>query len=374
MADSSSKRKVLFLVDSLSNRGAAHVLTTLVQYIDKTKFDVTVCAINGGGKYEAIIKENVNYKVISSGGGFRDKLVNKWQSLSWVYKLYMPKDSDVEIAYTEGLAAKLLSHSSNKRAKKYAWIHSDMTKNHWSQEYYNDLSAEAKVYNRFDKIISVSNNICSAFKSVLPQVNVPVKTIYNPIDSLAIRVKSFGLAEDVVKSSTIRLVAKGRLEAQKGFDRLLRVVNRLIEDGFDLELWILGDGADRGILQHYITSHNLQEKVKLMGYHQNPYKYLVQGDLFVCPSLAEGYSISVTEALILGLPVITTECSGMSELLKDGEAGVITENTEEALYEGIKKLLNDPALLAQYRKRSEVRGWDFDVEALMVPIEKLLQE
>ena len=59
MADSNTKRKILFLVDSLSETGAAQVLTTLVQYIDKTKFDVTVCAINGGGKYEAMIKEEL---------------------------------------------------------------------------------------------------------------------------------------------------------------------------------------------------------------------------------------------------------------------------------------------------------------------------
>ena len=374
MADSNTKRKILFLIDSLSETGAAQVLTTLVQYIDKTKFDVTVCAINGGGKYEAMIKEEANYKVILTGSGFRNNLVNKWQSLSWVYKFYVPKDSDVEIAYTEGLATKLLSHSSNKKAKKIAWIHSDLTKNHWSKEFYKDLAEETKVYNQFDRIIGVSENIVSAFRSTLPQVNVPVETIYNPIDSLSIRVKSFALADDVNQTKTFRLVTIGRLEPQKGYDRLLRVVNRLIGENYDIELWILGDGADRGILQRYIKSNNLQDRIKLMGYHQNPYKYLTQGNLFVCSSLSEGYSTAVTEALILGLPVVTTDCSGMAELLKGGECGLITRNTEDALYEGIKKLLNDPELLEQYKQKAETRGWDFDIEALMVPIEKLLAE
>ena len=373
MADSANIRKILFLVNSLSDSGAARVLTTLVQYIDKTKFDVTVCAIHGGGKYETIIQENANYKVILSGGNFKNTLVNSSKFQSWAYKLYVPKDSDVEIAYTEGLATKLLSCSSNKKAKKYAWIHSDLTKNHWASEFYKDLEEETKVYNRYNKIIGVSDYTVSAFKTVLPQVNVPVQTIYNPIDSLAVRVKSFGEAE-VAKSKTTRLVTMGGLVPQKGYDRLLRVVNRLIGDGFDLELWILGDGGERGILQRYINSNNLQERVKLMGFQQNPYKYLVQGDLFVCSSLSEAYSTAVTEALILGLPIVTTECNSMAELLKNGEAGFITANTEDALYDGIRHLLQDSAKLELYKQKSETRGWDFDIEALMVPIEKLLLE
>ena len=374
MAGSVQKRKVLFLVDSLSNGGVGHVLTTLVQYIDKTKFEVTVCAIHGGGKYEAIIQENANYKVLLSGGGLRKKLITSQKFLSWAYKLYVPKDSDVEIAYSEGLATKLLSYSSNKKAKKYAWIHSDLQRNHWASEFYKDLAEETKVYNRYDKIIGVSDNTVSAFKAVFPQVNVPVETIYNPIDSLAIRVKSLGVAADSNKSETTRLVTMGRLEPQKGFDRLLRVVNRLIGDGFNLELWIVGEGAERGILQRYINTNKLKERVKLLGFQQNPYKYLAQGNLFVCSSLSEAYSTAVTEALILGLPIITTECSGMAELLKNGEAGLITNNSEDALYDGIKKLLQDPAQIEQYKQKAEVRGWDFDIEALMVPIEKLLAQ
>ena len=62
---SDSKRKILFLVETLDSGDAGKALSVLVQYIDKTKYDVTVCAINGGGQYEPIIKENVNYKARS---------------------------------------------------------------------------------------------------------------------------------------------------------------------------------------------------------------------------------------------------------------------------------------------------------------------
>ena len=96
--------------------------------------------------------------------------------------------------------------------------------------------------------------------------------------------------------------------------------------------------------------------------------------MFVCSSLSEGYSTAVTEALILGLPVITTNCSGMHELLKDGECGIITENSEEALYLGLKELLNNPYQLKVLKVKSEERGQEFSLHNLVSSIENLLSE
>ena len=115
---SNSKRKILFLIESLDSGDAGKALSTLVQYIDKTTYDVTVCSINAGGQYESIIRENVNYKAILTGeGGMKHKMVYKNLPMSMVYKFYVPQGSDVEIAYSEGFATKLLSCSSNKKAK-----------------------------------------------------------------------------------------------------------------------------------------------------------------------------------------------------------------------------------------------------------------
>ena len=73
------------------------------------------------------------------------------------------------------------------------------------------------------------------------------------------------------------------------------------------------------------------------------------------------------------MPVLATETPELKEILKNGDSGLITSNTEEALYKGIKSLLDDPNLLEQYRQKGEARGWDFDIEALMVPYETLFQ-
>lgn len=367
-----SKRKVLFLIESLHGGKAAKALATLVQYIDKTKFDVTVCAINGGGKYESTISENVNYKVILKDGmrGTKYSLVYKRLPMSMVYKMFVPQGNDIEIAYTEGFATKLLSCSSNTKAKKYAWVHSDLHSNHWTQEVFSNIKDETKAYNQYDKIIGIAGLVCDAFRKEFPDVTKPVEKIYAPIDSLSVRLKSLNASNEDENGVKVRLVAHGRLEAHNEYARLLRIVNRFVKEGYDIGLWIFGDGSQRGILDHYVKENALQDKVKLFGPHPNPYRYLVQGNLFVCSS----YSSAVIKALILGLPVVATETPELTELLKNGESALITANTEEALYAGIKKLLDDPKLLAEYKQKGEARGWDFDIEALMVPVENLLQE
>ena len=376
------KRKVLFLIESLAGGGAEKVLATLVQHIDKERFDVTVCSISGGGKYEDTIRNIVAYRAIlkdSKDGNVWEKwlyvlmhhLVYKWLPLSWVYCFFVPQGSDVEVAFVEGFTTKLLSHSTNRRAKKYAWVHIDLHQNHWTKKVYGDLEEEAEAYNQYTEIFGVSNTVVSAFYQEFPEVTVPVETIYNPIDTHDIQSRA-NESVDLKRGKSLLMVTVGRLEPQKSYMRLLRITKKLIEDGMDVELWILGDGTERKLLEQFVSENKMQERVCLLGFHTNPYKYLRQGDLFVCSSLSEGYSTAVTEALILGLPVITTDCSGMAELLKNGECGVITENDEAALCEGLKRLLTDKSLLEHYRHKAIERGKEFSIEHLMKPIEAVL--
>ena len=377
-----NKRRVLFLIESLAGGGAEKVLTTLVQHIDKERFDVTVCAISGGGKYEDAIKRQVSYKAILAepkNGNVWERwlyvlkhhLVYKWLPLSWVYRVFVPQNSDVEVAFVEGFTTKLLSYSTNLVAKRYAWVHIDLHQNHWTKSVYDNLKEETDVYNQYTELFGVSNTVVSAFRKELPNVTVPVETVYNPIDVHDILSRANEIV-DLKRGKSLLMVTVGRLEPQKSYMRLLRIAKNLIEDGMDVELWILGDGTERNLLEQYVSENKMQERVCLLGFHANPYKYLRQGDLFVCSSLSEGYSTAVTEALILGLPIITTDCSGMAELLQNGECGVITENDEAALYEGLKRLLADKSLLEHYRHKAIERGKEFSIEHLMKPIETIL--
>ena len=109
------------------------------------------------------------------------------------------------------------------------------------------------------------------------------------------------------------------------------------------------------------------------GYQLNPYKYVAKCDLFVCASYAEGFSTAATEALIVGTPVCTVEVSGMREMLgSNNEWGIITQNNDEALYQGIKQLLDDPKLLQHYKRQAIIRGRDFSTVKTVQAVEQML--
>lgn len=369
-----SKTKVLFLIESLAGGGAEKVLTTLVQHINKQLFEVTVCAITHGGIYEEPISRVVKYKpIIKSNNQLLNKILYKliynYLPIRWVYNLFIPKDNDIEIAFCEGFATKLLSYSPLKQ--KIAWVHTDLISNPWTQGLvYNSLSQERESYARYAKIIGVSNNVSEAFYE---KFSINIETIYNPINSSDILNKA-NTPANLPAKNRIRLVTAGRLVQQKGYDRLVKVVKDLRDAGFIFELWILGEGTDRDFLEDYIRKNNLTEFIHLCGFTNNPYPYIMTCDLFVCSSRSEGYSTAVTEALILGIPVITTKCSGMKELLgNENQWGIIVENNETSLYKPLHKILTNPQYLNELQNKAKERGAQFKIELLIASIENMLQ-
>ena len=380
------KYKILFLIESLAGGGAEKVLITLLQHINYNHFDITLCCVSNIGKYLNDIHPNVHYISIfpkpNNLTGFskfcyqiKYKLMYNWLPLKWVYQWFIPHHADVEIAFVEGFATKLLAHSTNKKAKKIAWIHIDLEQFHWTQSIYKNIKQEENVYQKFNQLITVSETARIGFQRRFRNVDVPIKTLYNPIDSKEIIDKSLLTNSLPLRNKDkIRLVSIGRFTKQKAYIRLLNIINQLNIQKYPIELWLIGDGEQRELLETYTKKNHLENIVTLWGFQDNPYAYLVQCDLFVCSSISEGNSTAVTEALILGLPVITTNCSGMHELLKNGECGMITDNSEEALYIGLKRLLDNPSLLQHYRNKAIDRGKDFSLQKLIEPIEKLLME
>ena len=97
----------------------------------------------------------------------------------------------------------------------------------------------------------------------------------------------------------------------------------------------------------------------------------MQADVFICSSRSEGFSTAVTEALVLGLPVVTTECAGMDELLSNGQYGIICENNNLALEKAIMTILDNPSSLESWRKKAFIRGKEFGLEKSMKTVEEL---
>lgn len=357
--------KILFFIEGLSGGGAEKVLRTLVNNMDRSAFDITVQTVEPVDPAE-YLAPGIRYKAINRARTkIGRKLMSCWirlcAELKWLYPLYIRDGYDIEAAYLECGSTKMLAGSTNKEALRLAWVHCDLEK--------KGLGNRDKVrsyYETYDKVVCVSEDVRKAYIRLFgdqPEALV----LYNVNDEAEILEKADAFS--VGRTAKNDMVAVGRLTEQKGFDRLIDACARLKQDGYDFCLKILGEGLQRDDLELQIRENQLEDRVILMGFQKNPYPYLKEGDLVVCSSRYEGFSTVVTEALILGKPVVTTPCSGMDELLGDSEYGLITEDTTEGIYAGLKRMLDDPQLLEHYAQMAQKRGEAFSKAQLVAATE-----
>lgn len=366
-------KKILFLIHDLGPGGAEKVLVNLVNNMDPRQFDITVMALFGGGVNEQFLKPHIRYlscfRRMIRGNSHLMKLLTPRQLHNWLIK----DRYDIEVSYLEGPSARIISGCSHADTKLVSWIHVEQhTRRRAAQSFRSDTES-VRCYGKFHQTVCVSEYVKQDFLSLYPSLD-NVCVLYNTNETDQIQVQAKEAVEPALfRDGEIRLCGVGKLLRNKGFDRIARIHKRLRDDGFPVHTYILGEGALRSELQSYIGENQLEDSFTLLGYQTNPYKYLSRCDLFVCASLAEGFSTAATEALILGVPVCTVEVSGMKEMLGDNnEYGIVTKNDEDALYEGIKSLLDDPEKLAYYKKMTATRGRDFSTEKTVKAVEKML--
>lgn len=115
----------------------------------------------------------------------------------------------------------------------------------------------------------------------------------------------------------------------------------------------MGKGPDRKKLVDQVRALQLKDTIKFLGYRINPYPYISAADVFVMSSRYEGMSYVVLEALILNKPIVSTDITGVRELLKDGELGLLVENSEEGIYKGLKKIITDQTLRESFIQKDK---------------------
>jgi glycosyltransferase involved in cell wall biosynthesis len=221
-----------------------------------------------------------------------------------------------------------------------------------------------------DTMVFVSEEARAIFLKTLPYAG-KTAVLYSTNETAQIRQAA---AEPIeLEPEKLRWCCVGRLIPIKGIDRLLRIQKRLRSAGKNTHLYLLGVGALEGKLRKLSEELEIADSVTFLGYQTNPYKYVANCDLFVCASHAEGFSTAATEALIVGTPVCTVEVAGMKEMLgENNEYGIVTENNEDALCEGIRRLLDDPALLAHCKHQAKLRGEFFSTEQTVKAVEEML--
>lgn len=158
------------------------------------------------------------------------------------------------------------------------------------------------------------------------------------------------------------IVSVGSIKPIKGYERLIKVHRALKNEGVKCVHYILGDGPSYADLKQKITENDLEDRIILKGYIENPYPWIKEADMLACVSYAEGYSSVVCEAVILGVPVITTECSGMKDILGDSEYGLIVKNDDISIINGIKKMVTNKEFYQKYLLKVKERRTEFSVD------------
>lgn len=360
---------ILFYIDTLSAGGAEKVLCNLVNNMEQEKFQITVQTTWPVDPSQYLVP-GIQYRwVYPKENKFYHLLYRLEAALGLVYPLHMKEDYDIEVAYLECGPTKILAGSTNKKALKLAWVHCDLQKK--MSDIVSFQKKASQWYQKYHQIVCVSEGVRQSYMELFGS-QPPSAVVYNTVDDGEISKKAQLTLPDVAQKRKFTVVSLGRLTAQKSYDRLLQAHKHLMADGFDYDLWILGEGPERQTLENCISEHNLGNSVTLFGFQSNPYPFLCEADLLVCSSRYEGFSTFVTEGLILGRPILTTNCTGMQELLGDSEWGLIVDNDVDGIYQGIKKLLGDKNLLTRYTEKSKLRGADFQARALASKTEAFL--
>lgn len=374
-------RKVLFFLESLKGGGAEKVLLDLIKSLEPTEYKIKILVVTNNGIYDDEIKEYCEYESILDtnqlNGKIYDRLIYKLKykliyklPTSYIYNRYIGNEWDTVVAFVEGFPTKVISNADG-HINSVAWVHVDPLERDYADNYYKTSDEQKEAYMKFNKIICVSDSVK---KSFIKKWNIKstLVTLYNPILTDEIKLKASENLE-MRKKWKIQFIAVGRLVSQKGFDRLIKAVNKLRNDNYsDFGLIILGEGEEREYLNNLIQKYELNQIVKILGFKNNPYPYMATSDILVCSSRAEGYSLVVAEAMVLGLGILSTNCSGPNELLDYGEFGLLVENDENGIFDGLKEILENRELLLQLKDKAKERSKWFDNEKFIQQVKHIL--
>lgn len=368
------KQKILFLIPNLGHGGAEKVLVNLVNNLDPEKYDITVQTLFDKGVHRGELKDHVRY-IPGFKRSFRgNTTLAKCFPAKFLWRMLVKEHYDVAVSYLEGPTSRILSGCTDPETRRIAWLHIELETVRKASIGFRNAKEATRAYNSFDRIVAVSQNVRSCFLQHL-EVQTPVSVLYNTNETEQILARSLEEPDDPAfrKSDVPRVCSVAKLTKTKGFDRLLNVHKRLLDEGVPHQLYILGIGEEQPRLERQIKDLDIGRTVTFLGYKENPYSYVSRCDLYVCPSHREGFSTAVTESLIVGTPVVSTDCSGAAELLgAQEEYGLVVENSEDGIYTGMKRMLSDPALLAHYGEMAQIRGSSFSRGATVRAVEDML--
>ncbi len=247
---------------------------------------------------------------------------------------------NVSICYSHhhSVLAQITRKASNNNI---GFVHNDLQKARTKKQI-----AKMK-FEKFNKIVCVSNASRQSFLEIFPKYIGKVVVINNYIDGEKIlELAAEDITEEniikqleVEEKTTIFINICRHLESAKKVSRILESSKKLKEEGYNFVVWLIGDGEDNSSYREYVEENYLSDTVIFFGKQINPYKYLKKADVFVFSSEFEGYGMVLDEARILGKDIITTDVADAKYITEDGY-GILCENSLDGVYNGMKEYLD----------------------------------
>lgn len=364
------KKSIAFVMDTMAVGGVEKALIELLKAFDYSRYNVTLWLKNDNGPLhnqidprvkieyweckntrDTLLKQLKQGKLISFFQGAFYRILSRIHlseyDLNAFYSVKsLPQCSDH--CYDCVIAYQVLSPAVVANAlyrlrglKKVLWVHGRNVRPQSLNAFFD------KEYCKFDLIACVSESTKTDFSHDFPKAQKKTAVLYNLLSSQKIKEQ----CEEQLNSElrNISIVTVGRLVSVKGQAMVPQTTRLLLDAGYDVYWYLVGDGGLRETVEAEIRKYDVGEHVILLGTQMNPYPYIKNCDIYVQPSFSEGYCTTTMEAKILRKPVVTTDAPGMQEQFVSGENGLIVdEMTPQALFEGIRTLLDHPELREKF--------------------------
>ena len=372
--------KLFILIPSLEKGGIERSMSRLSRGLLDRGWDISIISEKPSEESLSYFDERV--KLLSLGTSFIDQNSNIYfsifKNILYYFKIrkYIKKHSPDVLLAAKNIPVSIILKISLKN--KFKLIireavdpkHSSITqRSFFSRFLINNI--KGFLYPKSDNIIAISEGVKQSLIKNFKLDSSIIKTIYNPASDE----KILSLAKEEIDSNLVSdkplIISVGRLTKQKDHITLLKAFNK-ISSKIDCNLYIVGEGSERDNLEKFIVNNNIGDRVKLLGYQNNPWKFMSKSKIFILPSIWEGFGNVIVESMLIGIPVISSDCpSGPKEILNDGESGKLFKVGD---YIHLSKIIED-TLLGDNTKlinRAKIRSEDFTIEKITEEYEKVL--
>lgn len=249
----------------------------------------------------------------------------------------------------------------SKCRKKIQWIHIDYCEWKNKTPYNREITKnDGELYRSFDQIVVLTEGIRETFLALYPHLRDRVVVNQNLIPTDQIR--ACAQPVQIKNKKAVQFVTVGRIDYQKAYPRLVRILAKLRQEGYQFRWTIIGGGKDAEVnaLKRSIQLEQLDEWVKMLGELKNPYPQIKGADVFALLSDFEGIPNTIYEALTLGIPILATDVGGVYTQVEDGVNGWLVENSEPCILEKLVWLLMHPQEIERVGKN--IRTYVYDNE------------